>query len=402
MKKFDYVVVNDQGIKQKGSCNAANEEAAVNQLRETYSMIISVMERKKWGWQIFGKPSLSLEEKMMFTQHLAIMLRVGITVTEALEILQSQAETSQNRKMYANLIEMVKSGQSLSKSLNEYKNIFPEIFVNMIATGENSGTLEKVLDYLGVQLEKEYELRKKIISAFIYPAVITGVTLVLMAGIVIFIMPKITNIFTSFEGNLPLPTRILIGLSTFVTDKPLLAVLSTFGVVLFLTILFKLKSLKPFWHRIVLHLPVFGKLMIYANLARFSRTMNSLLGSGVPIAEALKITGNMIGNHIYKKILEQAQEKVEKGGKLSEALEKNRKLFPPLATRMLYIGETTGNLEKTSKHLAMLYERNVDSITKNLSVLLEPILLVFMGVLIGGVAISVILPIYQLPNLISR
>lgn len=402
MKKYDYVVVNDQGIKEKGSCNAPNEETAIHQLRETYSMIISVMERKKRTWQIFGKPSLSLEDKMMFTQHLAIMIRVGITITEALEILQSQAETSQNRKMYANLIEMVKSGQSLSKSLNEYKNIFPEIFVNMIATGENSGSLEKVLDYLGVQLEKEYELRKKIVSAFIYPAVITGVTFVLMAGIVIFIMPKITNIFTSFEGTLPLPTRILIGLSTFVTDKPLLAFLSTFGVVGFLTILFKLKNLKPFWHRIVLHLPVFGKLMIYANLARFSRTMNSLLGSGVPIAEALKITSNMIGNRIYKKILGQAQEKVEKGGKLSEALEKNGKLFPPLATRMLYIGETTGNLEKTSKHLALLYERNVDSITKNLSVLLEPILLVFMGVLIGGVAISVILPIYQLPNLISR
>jgi len=402
MKKYDYVVSNDQGIKEKGSCNAPNEEAAIHQLRETYPLIISVIERKKRKWQIFGKPSLSLEDKMLFTQHLAIMIRVGITITEGLEILQSQAERPQNRKMYANLIEMVKSGQSLSKSLNEYKNIFPEIFVNMIATGENSGSLEKVLDYLGIQLEKEYELRKKIISAFIYPAVISGVTLVLMTGIVVFIMPKITNIFTSFEGTLPLPTRILIWVSSFVREKPLLTILTAVGIFIFLTTLFKLRSLKPFWHRLVLHLPVFGKMMIYANLARFARTMNSLLGAGVPIAEALTITSHMIGNHIYKKILDQAQEKVEKGGKLSEALEKNGKLFPPLTTRMLYIGETTGNLEKTTKHLALLYERNVDSITKNLSVLLEPILLVFMGILIGGVAISVILPIYQLPNLISR
>ncbi|MDP2624783.1 MAG: type II secretion system F family protein, partial [Candidatus Peregrinibacteria bacterium] len=162
------------------------------------------------------------------------------------------------------------------------------------------------------------------------------------------------------------------------------------------------KFLKPFWHRVALRLPVFGKLLIYVNLARFSRTMNSLLQAGIPITESLDIVKSMIGNSVYRRAIEQARDKVEQGGKLGESFLEEERLFPPLVSKMIFIGEKTGSLEKTTDHLAKLYENNVDSITKNLTVLLEPLLLVFMGVLIGGVAVSIILPIYQLPSLITR
>ncbi|MDP2625213.1 MAG: type II secretion system F family protein, partial [Candidatus Peregrinibacteria bacterium] len=225
MKKFDYVVSSEKGVKSKGFLMASSEQDAIQKLKEKGDIIISIMERVQVQTRFWEKPSLSLQEKLMFTKHLSTMIKVGITVTEAFEILISQTRGANNRKMFSNILEKVRSGQTLANSLRDYENVFSEIFVNMISTGEESGTLEKVLEYLDVQIEKEYELRKKVVSAFIYPGVIISVTILLTFGIVVFIMPKITDVFTSFDVVLPLPTRILMGFSKFIEDKPLVAFL---------------------------------------------------------------------------------------------------------------------------------------------------------------------------------
>ncbi len=402
MKRFDYVASNDKGVRKKGTISAATQEEATEKLRKDFAIIISVLEKPKKQLSFLNSPSFTMEDKMMFTKHIATMIKVGITITDALEIMADQTSRKNNRKMYENLIERIKAGQTLAQSLREYPRVFSEIFVNMIETGEEAGNLVEVLEYLDVQLEKEYDLRKKIVSAFIYPGVIVSVTLLLMLCIVIFVMPKITDIFSSFDMKLPLPTRILIGFSSFVTDNPLITVGIAILAIGILVTIFRARFLKPLWHRVMIYVPVFGKILIYANVARFSRTLNSLLVSGVPLTEALLIIEHMMGNHVYQKAIHLSRAKVEQGGKLSEALEEYRKIFPILTSRMIYIGETTGNMEVTTDHLARLYEKNVDNITKNLSVLLEPILLVFMGLLIGGFAISIILPIYQLPNMLGR
>jgi type IV pilus assembly protein PilC len=401
MKKFDYIVSNDEGVRKKGTIAAATPEEATDKLREDFPIIISVVEKTKSQVNLFNAPSFSMEDKMMFTKHMATMVKVGITITESLEIMADQTEKRNNKKMYESLIERIRAGQSLAQSLREYPKVFSEIFVNMIETGEEAGNLDEVMAYLDVQLEKEYDLRKKIVSAFIYPGVIVSVTMMLMLCIVIFVMPKITDIFSSFDMKLPLPTRILITVSSFITDKPLMALVVTILSVVGVMAIFRANFLKPIWHRVVLYIPVFGKILVYANVARFSRTLNSLLASGVPLTEALTIIEHMMGNHMYQKAINLSRAKVEQGAKLSESLDEYRKIFPVLASRMIYIGETTGNMEVTTDHLARLYEKNVDNITKNLSVLLEPILLVFMGLLIGGFAISIILPIYQLPNMLG-
>ena len=401
MGKYVYVVSNEKGIRARGVLQASSEGDASEKLRERGDLIISLHEQNKRKWNISKKPHMGLEDRLMFAKHLATMMGVGITVTEALEILKSQELRKNNQQMYENMIRMIGTGQSLANSLREYENVFSEIFVNMVATGEKSGTLEKVLSHLEVQLEKEYELRKKVISAFIYPAVIVFVTLLVVTGIIVFLMPKITDIFRSFDADLPLPTRVLIGINEFIQNHPLRAVGEIGGGIAFFITIARLKALKPFWDAVVLRIPVFGRILKYANLARFSRTMNSLLQSGVPITEALQITESMLVNKYYKEAVHRTWDKVEKGGKLGEALKEEEKLFPPLLTSMLFIGESSGSLEKTTGHLADLYEKNVDNITKNLSVLLEPMLLVFMGLMVGGVALSIILPIYQLPNLIS-
>jgi len=402
MPKYNYTVTDNNGIKNEGSLYAPNKNAAREKLRKTKQIIISIVQEKKIQTWFWDKPHLSTEDKMLFAKHMSTMIRVGITVTEALQILSKQTKKGKNRKMYENILEMIRSGQSLSKSLKNYDYVFSDIFINMVATGEKSGTLDKVLERLDIQLEKQYELKKKVVSAFIYPAIIMGITLIITIGIVVFIMPKITKIFESFDVVLPFITRALIGFSSFVVNNPIISISIAFATVFFVTTILKLKFLKPFWHSVMLHTPLFGRIVIYSNIASFARTMNSLLQSGVPVTEALHITARMIDNRIYKEAIMEAGEKVEQGGGLGDSLELHEKIFPPLTTRMLYIGEKTGSLEVTTEKIAELYENNVDSISRNLSVLLEPILLVFMAVLVGGIVLAIVLPIYQLPSLLQR
>jgi len=402
MKIFEYVVSTQKGARKKGKLRAPNKDLANKELSEQGYIIVSLTENEQINEFFWQKPHLSFEARMMFTKHLATMIRVGITIAEALQILQEQTNGKNNKRMFENLVRMVSSGQTLSKSLAEYPSVFSAVFISMIATGEESGTLEKVLEYLDAQIEKEYELRKRIVSAFVYPVLIVGITLILTGGIIFFLMPKITSIFESFDVQLPLPTRILIGISTFSKDHPVI----TFGgmFIAFVTIvsLLRWRKLRPFWHRVILRIPVFGKLMRNVSLARFSRTMNSLIMAGVPITRALDITKDAISNTVFKNKIALSHDKVEQGAPLGESFEGDKRLFPPLMTKMFMIGEKTGSLEESMAHLARLYERNVDSMTRNLTVLLEPLLLVFMGLLVGGVAISIILPIYQIPSLISK
>ncbi len=402
MPKFDYVVSDNSGRKKEGTIRASNKTDATDKLRDKNDIIISVTEREGIDFLSFLKPSMSLEEKITFTKSMATMIKVGITVTEAFEIILDQTKPRGQRRMFENILDRIRTGQSLASSMRKYDTVFSSLYINMVKTGEESGNLEKVLKRLTIQLEKEYEVRKRVVSALIYPAVIVSITTIMAIGIVIFIMPKITKIFQRFDFELPLPTRMLIGFSGFITDYTLLALVGAGLIVGGLIFIFRVKFLKPFWHTVFLKLPVFGNILVFANVARIARTINSLLQAGVPVAEGLKMTGDMLDNIIYKTALEDVSEKVEKGGGIGENLEKNSKLFPPLATKMIYIGERTGSLEVTTKHIAQLYEKDVENMTKNLSVLLEPILLVFMAVMVGGIALSIILPIYQLPNLLNK
>jgi type IV pilus assembly protein PilC len=401
-KSFKYKLGDKLGPEAKGVLEAETEHDAIKKLTELGHTVISIRELKRGSQPFWDRPHLSFEEKLLFTKHFATMLRAGITITEALQILASQTVQAKNRQMYESIQRSVRAGQSLSESLKPYDTIFSDLFINMIETGEKSGTLDQILDYLDEQLDKEYELRKKVISAFIYPAVIMGITLLLTLGIVFFIMPKITDIFTSFDITLPLPTRFLIGFSSLLTAQPLLTLLAAILFTGFVVFLLKWKALKHSRDWIALHLPVFGKVLRYASLARFARTLTSLLQAGMPITKALNVIAKMMTNSLYQEAVQNSAAKVEQGGQLGEAFEGEEKLFPILTVKMLYVGEKTGSLETTMKQLALLYERNVDGLTRNLTVLLEPILLVFMGLMVGGVAISIILPIYQLPNLLSR
>lgn len=402
MTKYNYTLTNEDGKKKEGTINAPSKEAALQSLRTLDNIVLSITEEESSREWLFGRPKMSMVEKMIFVKNLATMIEVGITVSESLAIIKDQTKNVRLKKMFDDIMEMVNSGQSLAKSLKKYDNNFSQLFINMIETGEASGNLQDVLSYLDLQLEKDYELRKKVVSALIYPAVIITITLLMAAGIVVFIMPKITNIFKQFKAKLPLPTQLLIDLSNLLTQKPLLSFLGFIGIIGFMVFIFKLKILRPFWTKVLTILPLFGNIAISANVARFTRTINSLIKSSVPITEALTITMNMLDNILYKDALKEVRDKVEQGGKVGDSLEKYERLFPPMCTKMISLGERTGTLETTTGKVAELYEKDVDTKTRNLSTAIEPMLLVLMAALVGGIAISIILPIYQLPNLIKR
>lgn len=402
MPKYSYTLTDEKGKKQEGILDAPNKDAALQSLRSADKIVIALTEvrqTRKW-W--LGRPKMSMQEKMIFVKNLATMIEVGITVSESLGIIRDQTRNKNLQEMFSDILDMINSGQTLAKSLKAYDNNFSELFMNMIETGEKAGNLKDVLTYLDLQLEKEYEIKKKVVSALIYPAIIISITLLMGIGIVIFIMPKITKIFTSFKVDLPLPTEIMINFSNLLANKPAVSAIVAVSTIVLLTVALKLKALKPFWDRILINLPIFGSIVVSANVARFSRTVNSLLQASVPVTEALTITGNMLDNSIYKKAIKEAGEKVEQGGKVGDSLEEHWRLFPALCTKMISLGERTGTLETTTGKIAELYEKEVDAKTKNLSTAIEPILLVFMAALVGGIAISIILPIYQLPNMLKR
>ncbi len=401
MAKFNYVLSDEAGRKEEGSISAASKEIAIQKLQDKQKIILSINQAKRQKMWFFGRPRMSMQEKMLFVKNLSAMVDVGVSMMEGLEIMSDQTKNLSHKKMFEDIIDKIKAGQTLAESLKKYSNIFPELFTNMIATGEESGNLEQVLRHLDVQMEKDYDTRKKIISALIYPAIIVSITITMAVGIVVFIMPKITKIFRNFDMDLPLPTRLLIGASDAIIANPIISIFAAIILLAAIYFTFKIKALRPILHRIALHLPIMGQLMIEANVARFTRTLSSLLQSGIPITRCLVITSNTLDNTLYKNILKECSIKVEKGGKLSECLEKHEKLFPMLATRMLLIGEKTGTIEITSEKTALIFEKEVDSKTKNLSTLMEPILLVFMAALVGGIALSIIMPIYQLPGLLN-
>ncbi|PIZ76482.1 hypothetical protein COY05_00785 [Candidatus Peregrinibacteria bacterium CG_4_10_14_0_2_um_filter_38_24] len=399
MPKFEYVLTTNGGKHEDGEIFAQDRETAIRKLQTADKIILSCNEitkgKHEWFWE---KPSLSSEDLLMFTKYLAAMITAGITIAEAFDIIISQTKDAGSKKMFENITTAMRNGQTMSKSLALYPDVFSEIYVNMIGIGEESGTLEQALTGLETQLEKDADLRSKIKAAFIYPIIILIVTLLMAFGIVIFIMPKVMKIFTTFKVDLPLPTRILI----WGTNNVWLILATTIVAVITMIFLFKFKFIKKLWNKLSLHFPIFGNILIKTYLARFSRTLHSLLQSGIVMTKALQISSETIGSETYKDIIIESKQKVEQGGSLSSSLESHPKYFPTIMAKMLMVGEKTGSMEKAVGHLANLYEKEVDNITKNLSVLLEPLLLIFMATIVGGLAISIIMPIYQLPNLISK
>jgi type IV pilus assembly protein PilC len=338
--------------------------------------------------------SVSQKEKIFFTEHLSLMIKGGIPLNEAIETLKEETKSSTFKKALTKILSRILEGQKLSESFSLFPRIFDKFFCSVVKVGEESGTLEESLKYLARHLRSDYEMKKKVKGALIYPTIIIIVALIVALGVTFFVLPKILDIFQLLEIELPLATRILIK-GTYFLRKNFLFFIA--GIIIFLFILKLLQKINFFKFlsdKIVLSLPFIGGIIKNINLARFCRTFFTLLKSGVPILETIEISIDTNLNEVFRKRLKQVKQRVEQGQKISQGL-KEAKIFPAVFAEMVLIGEKSGTLEESFLYLANFYEREVDYTLKNLAGILEPILLILVGLFVAFVALAIIIPIYK-------
>ncbi len=335
-----------------------------------------------------------IKEQILFAKRLSVLIQAGIPIMKALQMIKKQASTKNSIYIMSNLVEDVERGQFLSASMAKFKKLFGEFAVNIVRVGEVSGTLNENLNYLAEELKKEQELRRKIISALVYPVFIIIATLGVVILLTAYVFPKIMPIFQSFKFQLPWTTRTLIFISnTFVYYG--LYVFLALAVLVLGFILFMRKPRFKLWiHTNILRVPFLGPMLRNYQIANFTRTLGLLLKSDVRIVQALQIVASTTGNMAYQRGLYIMADNVTRGERLAAYMDKDVKMFPSMLAQMTAVGEATGNLTGTLMYLAEMYEDDLNDATKNLSASIEPVLMIFMGLLVGFIAISIITPIY--------
>ncbi|OGM97061.1 MAG: hypothetical protein A3B86_02925 [Candidatus Yanofskybacteria bacterium RIFCSPHIGHO2_02_FULL_38_22b] len=340
---------------------------------------------------------LSFHEKAEFAKRLAFLIKANIPIVESLHILRDQCNSKSRIKMWDQIIVDVSNGQYLSTGLLKHRQIFGDFTINLIKIGEETGILHQNLEYLSEEFRKKYELKKKVVGALIYPLFIMAVTIGLIGVIALYVFPKVIPIFSSFGPNLPLATKILIASSNFAVNYWPYAggVILLLGLVL--TFLYKRVKVFNFYaNKASFFVPIIGTLLKNYQLANFSRNMGLLINCNINIVSAANIAAESTTNPVYKKVMYELAEDITSGKKISQCLTMSPSLFPYMANHVISVGERTGNLYEAFMDLSKYYENEVDDLTKNLSNSLEPVLLIFMGLIVGLVAISVIAPIYEI------
>ena len=340
-------------------------------------------------------------ELVVFAKHLSLMLRSGLAITEALKILY-QASRGKFQEMIGDIYKSVKSGKSLAEALRHHPKAFGSFFTGAVLAGESSGTLDKSLENIASQLKKEKELSDKIKGALMYPVIILVAGFGMSLFLAFYILPKIIPLFTGMKMKLPWTTKLLIAFSGMVEQYGVIllsAILLVVGLIVWLS---RQKFTQPFFHKLLLKFPIAKDISRNANLASFSRTLATLLASGLNIIDALNICANTTSNYYYRQALLAVNKTTNKGNRLSVGLAKYREYFPDMAIRMIAVGEESGKLEETLFYLADFYETEVDNAAKNLSTLIEPILLIVIGLGVGFLALSIITPIYSITGNVTR
>ena len=400
---FKYTAKDKDGKNASGVLSAGDRNAAINELRRRDLIIISLEENK--GSSIFSaqfksKKKVKLDDLVIFSRQLATMVDAGIPLVGALDILGEQVE---NKTFGACIIEIrndVETGSSLSEALSRHKNIFSQLFVNMVKAGETSGMLDEILDRLALYLEKTNALQRKIKAALVYPAVITSIAFGITLLLLLKVIPVFKGIFEGFGAQLPRPTMILIMISDilqkyFITCAALIAAL---GFAFFRYI--KTEKGKLQFDTLLLHLPVFGILFTKVAVSKFTRTLSTLIRSGVPILAALDIVGKTSGNKLVEHALDKVRSNVREGESVAEPLAR-AKIFPPMVTRMVSVGEQTGELEKMLSKIADFYDEQVDASVSALTSMMEPFIIAFLGIVIGSIVICMFLPIFKITSIVS-
>jgi type IV pilus assembly protein PilC len=399
MADFAYSAVNSKGQHINGVISAGTREAAITDLRNQGSQPLSVKETKSKGSKLsFGKNKVKLKDLVIFTRELSTMISAGVPLPRGLETLQNQMENKYFQTVIASITHDVESGAPLADAMAKFPHAFNDVYVNMVRAGEAGGILDEILKRLASQVEKDASIRKKIRSAMAYPVVILTVTVIAFFGIMIFILPKIGKIITDLGGadaKLPVYSRVMLGTSAFMQKNFLFIIIIMVGGAWAFRHYIHTEKGKYRWHGLLLRLPIVGNIVSKVAIARFSRTFSSLMGSGVSVLEALEVTGKAVGNKVIQKELVDIAEQVKNGQPLGKQL-MAAQFFPPIVGQMMSVGEETGKIDKVLIKVADFYEEEVDAVIDGLASIIEPVMIIILGSVVGLIAASVMGPIASL------
>ena len=411
MAVFDYKALNSKGKKISGIIDAQSSLAAKSKLRKqnifpsSLTRIESTLEKDKTtkkdvfsGFSLFS--GIGSAELAMITRQLSTLLSAGFPLVKALSTLIPQTESKMMQKVLSRLKDAVEEGSSFANALALYPGIFSPIFINMVTAGESSGTLEIVLERLADFTENKNAAKKKIQATLAYPVLMSLIGCAVLMVLLTYVVPGIVNIFTDMNQKLPLPTTLLILVSDFFASFWWAIILVPVLVLFIIFLIRKTPKGAFFTDRLLLVLPIIGNLQKKNIAARFTRTMGSLLENGVPMLTALGITRNVAGNTVIAALISNACETVEQGGELGDVLS-NSKYFPNLASQMIKIGETSGELEKMLEKTADLFEKDVQIAITAATALIEPMIILAMGVVVGCIIMAICLPIFEINLLIQ-
>ena len=398
---FKFKAISDKGKRTEGVRESQSKFNLYNEIKNEGSILVSAEEVgqgrfKKYFFKIFSfLGNISTAQKIAFAKNLSAMIKAGLSLSRALSVIERQSSNQRFKSVVENINLEIKKGKTLSEALTNYPNIFSDLFISMAKAGEESGSLSQALSNVTIQMEKTYRLQGKIKGALIYPAVIVGVMVIVGILMFIFVVPGITATFKELNTELPISTKFIIFISDFLSTHWFAAILIILAFVS--GIYFSLKTAlgKRVSNYAVMRLPVIGDLIKESNAARVARTLSSLLSAGVPVAQAIIITKDIVGNYYYKQVLEEASRVVEKGENISSVFLKNPNLYPTFVGEMMSVGEETGNMSEMLEEVAIFYELDVDERTKDVSTIIEPVLMVVIGITVGFFALSMVAPIYS-------
>lgn len=396
--KFKYKEQNHEGKIVEGIAESQDTFSLAKEIRERNGIPISIKElnnNKLFSLNFSFLKKVSLSEKIMFTNNLSGMLFAGLSLTRALTVLEKQTTNSSFKDVLGGLIDEVNKGGTLSSGMKKYSNVFNSVFVSMVRAGEESGSLPKTLSEIGINLKKTYDLNRKIKGALIYPSVIIVVIIIIAILMMVYVVPTLTATFKDIGVELPVATKIIIFISDFLSQHFLLTVFIILVLIIGFIYFSRSKITKKYFDFISIRIPVIGVMIKETNTARTARTLSSLLGSGVDVSHALIITEDVLQNIYYKELIHNAIISIEKGVPISVSFKANTNLYPIMVGEMIEVGEETGNLSKMLSDIASFYETEVDNKTKNLSTVIEPVLMIFIGIAVGFFAVGMLKPMYS-------
>jgi len=401
MPEYLYTARTPDGKLKKDRLRVKDEKELEEFLKNQNLILTSSKEVKKTSIFSFEKINnaisrVSVVQKMFFTQNLAVMIRTGFSLALALDTLAKQTANKQFRGVIEEIKLDVENGISFSIALSRHPKVFSQLFINMIAAGESSGKLDEVLKNLTNQMKKDHALLSKVRAALMYPSVVVVAMIGIGVVMMITVIPQITSIYSTNSAALPLPTMIIIGISNLLIHQGIFIVIGLILLVIAFIRFKKTEKGKRIWHTFLIKLPVFGTIIKKINIARFTRTLSSLLKTDIPIVQTLQIISKTLGNSLYTDSMLQASNEVKKGVSIVKTLQEKPKLFPPVVTQMLAVGEESGTLDSISDEIANFFEEDVDQTAAGLSSIIEPILMLIIGGVVAVMALAILMPMYGL------